>query len=256
MVLGERMGLLHPGNGAGGELEGTWKVVSCDVDGQAVDPVNLYDKVVIQNNEYLAYRGDEVVGFFLLKCDDSKHPRQVDFTHPAEKEPFVGIYAREDDTLRCCWDGNRPGMRPTHFTGADSCMCLGLMSFETFQAEAARLHGKWAVLQHEDSGEKVPQGTVTAIEFAGANLILTRADQAQLVMAFSLNPLTNPRSLEIVTESGDGRTFFMTGIYAMEGDLLRLCWNDSGHGPPVGFATNAKVPASSFLLKRAEVPAR
>jgi uncharacterized protein (TIGR03067 family) len=244
---------LHLGNGAGGgELEGTWKVVSWQMGGQAVDLGSVYDKVVIQNNEYLAYRGDEVVAFFILKCDGSKHPKQVDFTHPAEKEPFFGVYAREGDTLKFCWDGNRPGKRPTLFTGAGSCMHLGLLSFETYRAEVGRLQGKWAVLQHEDSGEKVPVGTVSAIEFAGAKLILTRADQAQLVMAFSLNPLTNPKSLEIVTEPGDGRRFFMTGIYAMEGDLLRLCWNDSGHGPPAGFATNAKIPASSFLLTRAE----
>jgi uncharacterized protein (TIGR03067 family) len=251
------MDSLHPGNGTGrGELEGTWKVVRWEIGGQAVDLGSVYDRVVIQNNEYLAYQGDDVVAGFILKCDGSKYPKQVDFTHPAEKEPFLGIYAREGDTLRFCWDGNRPGKRPTLFTGAGSCMHLGLLSSDAYRAEVGQLQGKWAVLRHENSGEKVPDGMVSAVEFAGASLIVTRADQAQTVMTFSLNPFTNPMSLDIVTEPGDGRKFFMTGIYAMEGDLLRLCWNDSGHGPPAGFATNARIPASSFILKRAEASAK
>jgi uncharacterized protein (TIGR03067 family) len=236
------------------ELEGSWKVVSWEQDGQTVPVASVYDKVVIWDDKYLAYRGDEVVAFFILKKDGSEHPRPVDFTHPAEQLPFMGIYAREGEALKLCWDGNRPGKRPTTFTGAHSCMYLQLLALEAFTAEAAHIQGKWAVLEMEQDGARVPT-RLTALEIAGDQLILMRSDQARLVMAFSLNPLTNPRSFEIVVGFGDDSKFSMIGIYAFDGDQLRLCWHDSGHGLPAGFETRARTPASSFLLQRAEVPA-
>lgn len=243
-------------SGAGsGDLEGAWNVVSWEMDGQAVEVASRYDKVVIEHDKYVAVRGDEAVGLFFLKLDGSKQPKQVNLLFPQENEPFLGIFAREGDTLKLCWDGTRPGRRPTAFTGASPCMCLGLLRSEAYAAEAARLQGKWSVLEMEENGAKVPEGRcLTAIEFAADALILTRSDQARLVMAFSINPLTNPKSVEIVAEPGDGRQFFMTGIYALEEDRLRLCWHDSGHGRPAGFETSASTSASSFLLKRAEVP--
>src|SRR5262249_54809349 len=149
-----------PGRGAGsGELEGTWKVMSCEAGAQAVDLACVYEKVVIQDGKYLAYRGDEAVAFFVLECDGSKHPRQVELTSPPEPEPFLGIYAREGDALKVCWDSNRPGKWPTAFTGAYPCMCLVLIEYESFKAEAARLQGNWAVLWMEENGARVPEGT-------------------------------------------------------------------------------------------------
>jgi uncharacterized protein (TIGR03067 family) len=83
----------------------------------------------------------------------------------------------------------------------------------------------------EDSGDKVPEGMrLTAIDIAGDKLILTSARSGQVEMAFSINPSTSPRSLEIVAVMGAGNKARLTGIYALEGDRLRVCRNDSGHG--------------------------
>ena len=244
-----------PGGAGSSELDGVWKVVSWEMGGQAVEVHSRYDRVVIQQDRYVAFRGDESVGYFLLRVDGSRHPGQIDLTDPPGEVPFLGIYAREGDRLRLCWDGNRPGSRPTTFSGEPPCVYLGLLGHDAYRAEAAGVEGEWAVLEMEENGARVPDGTrCAAVEFAGDRLILTRPDQARLVMTFSLNPLTSPRSLEIVAEAGDGRVFYLAGIYALEGDRLRLCYNDSGHGRPAGFGTSAQVPAASFLLKRAKVP--
>jgi len=170
--------LTGQGGGAGsGELDGVWKVVSWEMGGQAVEVVGRYDRVVIQQDRYVALRGDESVGYFILRADGSRHPGQIDLTDPHEEVPFLGIYAREGDRLRLCWDGNHPGRRPTTFTGEPPRVYLVLLGHEAYRAEAARLEGEWAVLEMEENGARVPEGTrLAAIEIAGDGLILTRPD--------------------------------------------------------------------------------
>jgi uncharacterized protein (TIGR03067 family) len=107
-------------------LEGTWKVVGWEQDGKAVDVASRYNKVVVSGDEYFGCQGDAVAAFFILKLDGRKHPKHVDFTYPEDKEPFLGIYAREGNELKLCWDGVRPGQRPTTFTGAGTHMYIRL----------------------------------------------------------------------------------------------------------------------------------
>ena len=113
-----------PSKTGGGELEGPWKVVAWEQDGKAVDVASRYNKVVISGEKYTGYQGDEVAAFFILKLNGSRNPKHVDFTHPEEKEPFLGIYAREGNELKLCWDGARPGQRPTNFSGAGTQMYI------------------------------------------------------------------------------------------------------------------------------------
>jgi len=122
------------------------------------------------------------------------------------------------------------------------------------RSESARLQGKWTVLDMEDSGEKVPaEVRLTLIEFADDKLFLSNAQSTQsnrIEMKFSINPSTMPKSLEIVAVTGDGSKVMMKGIYEFGEDQLRLCWNDSGHGRPKGFETNATTQGMSFQLMR------
>ena len=73
----------------------------------------------------------------------------------------------------------------------------------------------------------------------------------RLEMKYRADPTTNPRSLDIEAFTPEGNQYFMTGIYAFEVEQLQLCWNDSGHGLPTTFKTNAQTTGFSFLLKRA-----
>ncbi len=120
--------------------------------------------------------------------------------------------------------------------------------------ESSLLQGRWTVLDFEDSGDKVPQEIgFSTIEFAGEKLILEKEGAGRLELSFRVFASTRPKSLEIEANTPEGNRFFMTGIYAFEGDLLRVCWNDSGHGRPTTFETNAQTRGLSFVLKR--VPA-
>jgi len=121
--------------------------------------------------------------------------------------------------------------------------------------DTTRLQGRWIVVEFEDSGVPVPPGAgITALEFAGDTLFLEAgpADPSdRLGLLFSSDPTTSPPSLDIQATTPDGDVFFMTGIYAFEGEQLRVCWNDSGHGRPATFKTDAQTTGFSFLLERA-----
>jgi uncharacterized protein (TIGR03067 family) len=147
------------GGGAGSsELNGVWKVVSWEMGGQAVEVASRYDRVAIQQDRYVAFRGDESMGYFILWADGSQHPGQTDLTDPHEEVPFLGIYAREGDRLRLCWDGNRPGRRPTAFTAEPPYVCLSLMGHEAYRAGSMHYHpqpspdGQWLLYGSKRDG--------------------------------------------------------------------------------------------------------
>lgn len=116
--------------------------------------------------------------------------------------------------------------------------------------EAPPLQGRWAVLEFEDSGAKVHQEIgFSAVEFAGEKLILEKEGAGRLVLSFRADATTRPGSLDIEANTPEGNRFFMTGIYAVEGDQLRVCWNDSGHGRPTTFETNDQTCGFSLVLR-------
>ncbi|HEV3439580.1 MAG TPA: TIGR03067 domain-containing protein [Gemmata sp.] len=89
------------------ELQGTWKLVSVEIDGKATDPIGGQPKWVIKG-EKVFYGGAEIAG---LKVDASTSPRVIDLKFSDPERVYEGIYAVEKGTLKICINRQTEGTK-------------------------------------------------------------------------------------------------------------------------------------------------
>lgn len=126
------------------KFQGTWWTVSMVVDGRKVSAETLKERrVVVRDNKYVVFDGDDVIQHGTFKLDPSTMPRQIDTTPatgPNAGKTDKGIYELKDGVIQFCYAP--PGeARP-----------------EKFSAEEGS--GRWLVTDHrkkpENGGSEKP----------------------------------------------------------------------------------------------------
>jgi uncharacterized protein (TIGR03067 family) len=99
------------------ELQGTWKLVSIEIKGEASDLSVGQPRWVITGDKVL-YGGDELAA---LTAHISATPKLLDVQLLSPKRVLEGIYAVEKDTLRICLNKQTEGVkeRPHAFSTKD-----------------------------------------------------------------------------------------------------------------------------------------
>jgi uncharacterized protein (TIGR03067 family) len=99
-------------------LQGTWKVVAAEQDGDPLDRIVGGLLVVKDNNFHIKTAGGtELKGD--LRLDPTKKPRHIDFAHQEgllKDKTWQGIYELKDDVLKLCYaEADSDKERPTEF---------------------------------------------------------------------------------------------------------------------------------------------
>jgi len=98
------------------QLQGTWQMVSHEVDGKPDDALKGAMRVV-EGDKFTIKKGDKVLRAATIKLDPTKKPKWIDitFTEGLEKgKTRLGIYVLEGDTQKICY-GDLDKERPTEF---------------------------------------------------------------------------------------------------------------------------------------------
>ncbi len=101
------------------KLEGTWQVVSMEMDGQkqSEDDAKQY-KIIIKGNKYTLKMQDNAINQGTFTIDATKKPKTIDIK-PTDGDnagqTMLGIYEQDGDTQKTCYA--QPGQkRPTKFS--------------------------------------------------------------------------------------------------------------------------------------------
>jgi uncharacterized protein (TIGR03067 family) len=103
--------------GGPAELQGMWKLVSVEVNGEATEPLAGQPRWVIRGERVL-YGGQELAR---LTVDAAATPKVIDLSFASPERVLEGIYAVEQDTLKICVNGQVEGVRerPQTFSTKD-----------------------------------------------------------------------------------------------------------------------------------------
>jgi uncharacterized protein (TIGR03067 family) len=113
--------------------------------------------------------------------------------------------------------------------------------------ELQRLQGTWRFESLEEDGKKVAAGELKERTlFVGANFFLVRRGNKVLQAGgLQVDPSRSPKTVNAMVKVGENKGEVMLGIYALDGDTLKLCLDVQGEDRPKEFKS---TPGSKRLL--------
>lgn len=123
-------------------------------------------------------------------------------------------------------------------------LCVGGMVLPTYADD--RLQGRWEIVSMTRDGKEDTSMVGAIREHQGNRYSVTPKTGKPIVGKFQVDAAK--KTLDMVPTGGryDGKT--LLGIYAIEGDLLKLAFAEPGQQRPQGFEKQAGVV--TVLLKR------
>ena len=120
------------------------------------------------------------------------------------------------------------------------------------QAELQRLQGTWVYESFTTDGKAEDAEKLKARTFlVGADAFLVRQD-GKIIQAgkLKLDPEKKPKTFNGVVQAGEPKDAVLLGIYDLDKDTLKLCYDPSGGERPKEFKSDAKSGLVSAVLKR------
>jgi uncharacterized protein (TIGR03067 family) len=118
----------------------------------------------------------------------------------------------------------------------------------------AKLMGRWEIISGMDEDKKIPEdklkGSFMKVEKEHI-YVMDRENNKLWSMTYTLDTSKQPFQITMVAETGDMKGKTAEGIYAIEGDKLRLCYSLPGQKRPITFdPKDSEGHQNSFVLKR------
>jgi uncharacterized protein (TIGR03067 family) len=234
-------------------LQGTWNVVSMEMDGQKMSGGGA--RIVVRGNRFTAiamgatYEGTVAV-------HPATAPRSFDLRFeegPEKGNTNFGIYELDGDTWRVCL-ATRGSERPKEFA-APPGTGIALETLQRHAADAAdvavaadapaspagdsaaELAGEWVPLSLVRDGQALDKGMLKyGKRTATANEVTVKfGPQVVLKARYAVDRSRTPMTMDYVL--ADGR--LQHGIWTLEGKQLTTCFGAPGQARPGEFASTA-----------------
>jgi len=116
------------------------------------------------------------------------------------------------------------------------------------KSDVEALKGIWEVVSTTHGGKDVPAKGRTLV-FSGNAFSAYTGDKPERAIAFTLDPNTNPKRIDLDRGGKDGKAY---GIYQLDKDELKLCYGEPGAERPRAFESKAGKKVFLVVLKRAK----
>ncbi|HZU36492.1 MAG TPA: TIGR03067 domain-containing protein [Gemmataceae bacterium] len=103
--------------------------------------------------------------------------------------------------------------------------------------ELKKFQGVWTFESVEAGGKKAPadQFKGVTVTFAGNKHTVKKGDQVLQVGIQKLDPSKSPKAIDVRIIEGPNKGAVMLGIYEINGDTLKVCFDESGKKRPTEF---------------------
>ena len=105
------------------------------------------------------------------------------------------------------------------------------------EKEARKFQGTWTFESSEAGGKKLPIGELKGLilTFEGHKHTVKKGDEVIQVGTQKLDPSKSPKTIDVTLVEGPNKGAVMLGIYEIDGDELKVCFDTQGKKRPTEF---------------------
>jgi uncharacterized protein (TIGR03067 family) len=121
--------------------------------------------------------------------------------------------------------------------------------------EQERFQGTWRLVKFDLSeGRSLPEEVLAKSRFTFQGDRLTVTEDGKLVDAatIKLDPTGTPKTIDVIAGRGPNKGKVSPGIYAFEGDMLKICSAAPGQKRPTEFKIDRASRTALLVLRRAK----
>ena len=257
-------------------LQGSWTLAALEMDGQKMPASMLANaRIVIQGRRFTS-TGMGAMYEGAVELDASHTPGHIDMKFDAGPESGntnLGIYALEGDNLKICL-ATRGSLRPSSFASSSGSG----FALETFTRESApvarrgnvrspktaatatpnrtpatELEGEWSMVSGILDGRPMDESLVKWVKRVtqGNQTTVYAGPQVMLQAEFTHDPSKSPKTIDYINTAGSNKGKIQHGIYAFEGDLLRIYMSAPGVARPAKFNLKPGKEGTLTVWKKA-----
>src|SRR5688572_16398114 len=120
--------------------------------------------------------------------------------------------------------------------------------------ELKKFQGTWTFESLEAGGKKLAADVFKemTVTFEGDKYSVKMGDMVVEAVTLKLNPSKSPKTLDAKVTDGPNKGNLILGIYEIDGDTLKVCFDEKGVKRPTEFKTAADSQATLVVHKRAK----
>jgi uncharacterized protein (TIGR03067 family) len=256
-------------------LQGTWSVSSLEVEGQKMSENMLAEANIVIKGKRFTSNGMGAVYKGTLRLDESTDPAQLDMKFDAGPEKGTtnfGIYKLDGDKWKLCL-ATRGTVRPKRFaSGPGSGFALETLIrgerkpapkpkaaaqkassvSKTPSTPATEFEGEWQMVSGVMNGDAMKKSDVQWVKrvTVGNVTSIIAGPQTLVKFEFTSDSSKSPAAIDYVNTAGSNKGKTQFGIYAFEGDELRVCMAAPGSARPARFESLRGDGATYTVWKR------
>jgi len=253
----------------GDRLQGAWGFQALEVEGNAMPSAMIAAAQIVMDGDRFTTSGMGGVYSGTFTVDELADPQEIDLRfadgeHAGRVSP--GILKLDDACLTICL-ALAGGTRPVSFSTAPgsghalevlrrsagvrsgaAALAAGEPDSATasdvgaetpeMSGDLAALQGEWTMLRGRMDGQdldrrfaatgsRVVEGSRVTVTFGGTTFLSAR---------FTIDPSTEPKSMDFAIVAGPQAGATMAGIYRIDGEILHVCYGSQGNTRPTEFA--------------------
>ena len=115
------------------------------------------------------------------------------------------------------------------------------------EKELRKFQGTWTFESSEAGGKELPAGELKGLVliFEGDKHTVKKGDEVIQVGRQKLDPSKSPKAIDVTVTEGLNKGAVMLGIYEIDGDTLKVCFDEEGKKRPTEFKS---VPGSETFV--------
>ena len=105
------------------------------------------------------------------------------------------------------------------------------------EKEVRKFQGTWTFESSETGGKELPAGELKGVIviFEGDKHTVKKGDEVIQVGTQKLDPSKSPKTIDVTLTEGPNKGAVMLGIYEIDGDTLKVCFDPQGKKRPTEF---------------------